>query len=149
MRYRFFIALFFVALGTFLQIMVGSASGMWFNFALATLISAVFFMSIIELLSLVVSALFVLNWQPAFSFELLVFSALPFVVFSAYKFFPFKPWLMNVIAILLSIPIFYFVFDVRFVVDAPVILLWDIVASTMFGAITFKGLEFAYKKEVV
>ncbi len=140
MTHRFFIVLLLVILGTFLQVMVGSASGIWINFALTALITAAFFINSIELVSLVLLSIFILDWQPLFSFEILVFGLLPCVVFFMHKFFPLKPWLMNFISICAGLLIFDLMFGARLFFTEPHVLLWDVALSLIFGGVAFRCL---------
>ena len=137
MSYKFIVALLAVALGAFLQIAVGNASGIWINFALAALIAAAFFVGVVELVALILLSIFVLSWQPIFSFEFLVFSLLPFVVFFVHKRLPFEPWLMSGISILVGVSVLSLVFGGSLLWNEPGIFLWDIAASVGFGAVVF------------
>lgn len=137
MSYKFFIALLFVALGTFLQIMVGNMSGLWINFSLAALITAAFFVTALELVPLVLFSIFVLSWQPAFSFELLIFGLLPFVVSLVRRLFPFEPWITNFLSLCASLLIFNLAFGTNLFIVEPYVLIWDFVVSLIFGGIAF------------
>ncbi|OGY99466.1 MAG: hypothetical protein A2945_01250 [Candidatus Liptonbacteria bacterium RIFCSPLOWO2_01_FULL_52_25] len=137
MSYKFIVALLAVALGAFLQVVVGNALGIWVNFALAALITTSFFVGVVELVALILLSIFVLSWQPAPSFEILVFGALPFVVFFIHKRFPFEPWLMSGISILVGVLALSLVFGGSLLWNEPSIFLWDIAASVGFGAVVF------------
>ena len=137
MSHKLLIALLLVVLGTFLQIIVGNASGLWINFALAALITAAFFVTVLELAPLVLFSIFALSWQPAFSFELLIFGLLPFAVSLARRLFPFEPWITNFLSLCASLFIFNLAFGTDLFFVEPHVFIWDFVASLIFGGIAF------------
>ena len=130
-----------VALGISLQVLIGNAVGTWLNFALAALIAGAFVVIVLELATLVLFSVFAMSWQPAFSFEWLVFSLLPFVVLFVYKWFPFEPWLTNGAMTLMAIVGFNVVFGGWFFVAQPSVFAWDVAISTVFAALMFRGLQ--------
>ncbi|GEM_PF-918233 len=148
MNYKFSISFLFVLLALFLQVLLGDASGAWINFTLATLIASVFFVDFVELLVLVLFSVFILNWQPALSWEMLFFACLPFAVFSLCRSrtFPFRPWLVNLIAIFSGIIIVYFIFGIRLFTTQPYAVLWDMAGSLTFGAAVFSAMKYGRNK---
>lgn len=141
MRYNFFVAILVLAFGVTLQLFAGNTFGIWINFALAALITAAFFVSFLELVVLILFSVFMLNWQPGFSFELLVFSLLPLAVYFAHKLLPFKPWLGSLVAVITCLICFYLLVSPWSLIEAPNILFIDIVFVLMFSAASFKGLR--------
>ncbi len=136
---KLLVAVIFLILGIFLQLLVGGASGVWLNFSLAALVTAALFLNFLELLLLCLIAIFILNWQPAFSLEIALYIVLPFLVFALRKFFPVKAWTWGPVVIFLSFLIFYLAAGPRFLVAAPAIFLWDIIGGLAFGGIFFKA----------
>jgi hypothetical protein len=137
--HKLLVAFLFLILGIFLQLLVGETSGIWLNFTLAVLITAAFFLNFLELLVLILFAIFVLNWQPAFSLEVVFYVVLPFLALWLHKFFPFKPWLGNLAAIFLAILVFYLAVGPHFLIIMPAAFLWDVAGGLALGAIFFKA----------
>ncbi len=145
MSFKLLIAFIFLILGIFLQLFIGGTGGIWLNFTLAALVTAAFLLNFLELLLLCLVAVFILNWQPAFSLEIVLYTALPLVFFSFRKLFSFKLWLAAPAAIFLSFLIFYLAIGPRFLVAAPTVFLLDLVVGLAFGAIFFKICEMVAK----
>jgi hypothetical protein len=142
MSSKFFIAFCFVFLALLLQFSLGETSGVWISFTLAALITASFFTDFLELFALTLTAVFVLNWQPVISYELLVIGSLPLAIFFARKLVPFKAWLSNLTMILVAIVIFYASFGIRPVPASRAIFLWDICLSLIFGTAICEVMQF-------
>ena len=141
MRWKFLTAFIFLVIGIILQLSIGGAINVWFNFSLAALIVATFFLNFLELLVLILLAVFILNWQPAFSLEMALYVVLPLLVLWLRKFLPLKSWLGNLLAIFVCFLFFYLVIDARFLLVAPAVFLRDIAGGLVFGAIFFKSCE--------
>lgn len=141
MSLKFLPAFIFLILGIFLQLFLGGVSGVWINFVLAALVVAAFSVNFLELLVLILSAIFVLNWQPAFSLEMALYALLPAFILWLRKFFPLKPWIGIPIAIFLCLLTFYLIIGARFIIAVPAVFLWDLVGGLAFGATFFKACE--------
>jgi len=143
MSLKFLTAFLFLALALFLQSFFGAVSGIWIDFALAALVASAFSIGFLELLILVLCSLFVLNFQPALSPELLVFAALPFAAWFLHraKLLPFEPPLVNAIALALALAVFYAIFGAHLVLAAPQLFLFDLAGSLAAGIVIFRGLE--------
>lgn len=134
---RFSTSFLILVLALFLQIHLGDLSGIWINFSLATLITVAFFLDLFQLSFLILFAVLILNWQPAPSWELTVFSAVPLIVFMAKKLLPLQPWLNNIFMIFLGTILFYVFIDPRFVLQNFKVFLTDFAAVTLFGILVF------------
>jgi hypothetical protein len=119
----------------------GEVFGVWVNIVLALLVTAAFFLNFLELLFLILLAVFVFNWQPAPSPEMAIYAILPILVYWLHRFLPVKPWLGNLSAIFLSIFILYVVVGADFLIAAPIVFLADAFGSMVFGAIFFRICE--------
>jgi predicted MPP superfamily phosphohydrolase len=141
MRYRFLGAFLTLVLAILIQLYLSSAAGIWINMALGVLIAAAFFTNFLELIFLVLFSVFILNWQPAISLEIVVFSLLPLSAFFIGKFIPFRPRLSNTIMILLGVPVFYLILGFDFLIARPNIFLLDLLLSLVSGVLAFEVLE--------
>lgn len=133
-------AILVLAIGIILQLTIGGAFGLWPSFALAALVAAVFFLGFWELLVLVLSAVFALNWQPAWSWELIALGGLPLVFFFARERFSWQAWLVNLFLVSFGVVLFYAIFGIRFVFAAPSVFLADLLGTAVFGTIVFWAL---------
>ena len=138
MRFKFLTAVIALILAIVLQLFLGEVLGVWTNIVLASLVTAAFFLNFLELLFLILLAVFVLNWQPAPSLEMALYAALPISTLLMHKFFPFKSWLGNLVAIFLALLIFYLAVGPRFLITSPVVFLWDLAIGLVLGSIFFK-----------
>src|SRR3989344_6544600 len=86
-----------VGIGIFFEILIGDIGGIWINAVLAALISLSFILALPEILLVPFFALFVINWQPAISFELIVLGILPILSFLIRKWLPLEPWVGSIL----------------------------------------------------
>jgi len=86
------------------------------DLALATLLILGSFVSLGELMILILSSVFILNWQPALSWEIIWFSLLPLAFAAIHRIFPFESWTANLISVGLGTLLFTLFVDPRFVV---------------------------------
>lgn len=134
---RFFGSFLILTLALFLQFYFGDSTGIWINFALAALITATFFLDFLEIVLLTLFAVLVLNWQPALSLELAVFSLVPIAVFAFGKRMPFLPWLGNLAMIFLGLCLFYLFTDFRFIFQHFNLFAADLSLATLFGILAY------------
>lgn len=137
MLFRFLGVLLVLILALFLQIFFGDLTGIWINFALAALITATFFLDFLAVVFLTLLAVLVLNWQPAISWELLVFSGIPLVTFPLKKLLPFQPWLNNLILVFSGLCLFYLLVDFRFIFQHSKFFAVDLALALLFGLLAF------------
>lgn len=138
MRLKFLTAVIVLVLAVVLQLFLGEVLGVWTNIVLASLVTAAFLLNFLELLFLILFAIFVLNWQPAPSLEMALYAALPILTLLLRKFFPFKSWLGNLIAISSALLIFYLAVSPRFLITSPIVFLLDLASGLVLGSIFFK-----------
>lgn len=134
---RFLGSFLVLILAIILQLYAGDSSGIWINFALAALITATFFLDLLEVIFLIAFAVLVLNWQPTPSWELAVFSGVPLLVFAAKKLLPLQPWLSNLAMIFLGVILFYLLIDFRFVFQHFGVFAIDLAVVLIFGLLIF------------
>lgn len=84
MRLRFILALLVLLLACALQFWFASV-GVFINFILAALIVFAFFFDIWELLIFILFSIFVVNWQPGVSLDIIVFGIIPIAAFAFHK----------------------------------------------------------------
>lgn len=138
---RFIVAFVLLLLALLLEIAFGDVLGVWLGFTLAILIAAAFFLDFRELLPLILFAALVLNWQPAWSPEILFFSTIPILVYVAKAFVPLQPFSGSLSFIFLSTLLFYLIFSPRLFIIHPGVFFLDLFASLIYGSTTFLVLK--------
>ncbi len=111
---------------------------------LVTLITLSLFLPIIDLAALSLLGASLINWQPAFGFELFIFFSLPILVAFLRALVPVQLWIYNIVTILISLLIFYmfivgyshasphFSLIMRFLEEAALGILWGSLLFHMF-----------------
>jgi hypothetical protein len=84
-----------------------ASAGVSLDLSFAALISFAFVFGIWELLVLVLLAVFIVNWQPAVSLEILIFSFYPVAVYFSRNLSQWQPWVKNLMAIALGFFVLY------------------------------------------
>jgi hypothetical protein len=107
---------------------------------LATLIVFSFFFDIGELLVFVLFGVFVINWQPGISLEIILFAAIPFIVYGFYRLFALIPWITAPLAIIGGFLIFYIAISPGMLFSNAVGFLMDLFGGLIFGELVFFAL---------
>lgn len=114
-----------------------ASAGIYLDLAFAALISFAFIFDFWELLILIFLAVFILNWQPAISFAILVFGLFPIVAHFSRGVLHWQPWIENLIAIVIGFFVFYlFLSGTRFLYH-PQGFFTDLLGGLIFGALIF------------
>jgi len=135
MKFKFFAGLVVLIIALALQFLFASA-GIFLDLSFAALICFAFLFDLGEFLVLVLVAVFVVNWQPAVSTELLVFSLFPVAMYFLRRVAPWHSWVAIPVAVVLGTVLFYFLashgaFPVRaFFMDVCAGLLFDALVSS-------------------
>lgn len=134
---KFFLAFGLAAVVLFLQIELSYFLSFRPNLILAFLIAASFFYNLGEILALALFSIFMLNWQPSLSFEILIILVFPVLAFYLRRVFPWQNWLNNLVLIFIGLVIFYLAVN-------PFVFSFDnlkfqgeIIASLISGSINF------------
>jgi hypothetical protein len=140
MRIKFIIAFLILIFACVLQSWLASMN-IFIDVILASLIAFAFFFDIWELLVFILFSIFVINWQPAFSVEILLFGVIPLITFVARKFFALIPWIAIPVAIFCG-------FLVMYIVVAPSLFFanWqqfviDVLGALVFGQLVYLALN--------
>ena len=115
-----------------------AAFGPPLNFAFAALISCAFIFDFWELLVLVLIGVFILNWQPKASVEILIFALYPLATYFSRNISQWQVWVKNLMAILLGNLILYLL--VTGTLSPWRIFTVDTLAWFAFGAMVFSPL---------
>jgi hypothetical protein len=114
-----------------------AAANVYIDLSFAALIAFAFVFGFWELVFFVLVGVFVINWQPAASPEILIYALFPFVVHFLRDAFHSQPWFLNLVAIFLG-------FLALAVVVAPAafpaswqLFLLDLAGSWLFGTCVF------------
>lgn len=140
MRLRFILAILILLLSCALQFWFASA-GVFINFIMAALIVFAFFFDIWELLVFVLFAIFVVNWQPAVSLDIIVFGLIPIAAFAFHKAFAWTLLAGIPVAIVGGFLLLYVaIAPGAFLANTPFFLL-DLFGGLLFGGAVFFVLD--------
>ncbi|HUC01671.1 MAG TPA: hypothetical protein VMA75_02090 [Candidatus Paceibacterota bacterium] len=136
MRLRFILAILILLLACSLQFWFASAN-VFVNFILAALIVFAFFFDFWEMLVFVLFAVFVVNWAPAPSVDIVVFGLIPLAAFAFHKAFRWSRWAGAPVAIVAGFLLLYLAI-------APAAFLpgWESFLTDLFGGLVFGALVF-------
>lgn len=124
----------FIALA--LQFWLASA-GVRVDLVFAALISFAYLFGFWELLLLVLLGVFIINWQPAPSVEILVFALFPLAAYFCRDLLHWRTWLENFLAIALGFLVLYLaVVPMHFLLYLNSFLL-NVAAGIIFSAVIF------------
>ena len=137
---RFILALLFLALAFVMQFWFASF-GVYVNFILATLITLAFLFDIWDVSFFILAAIFIVNWQPAVSVEIVLIAVLPLAAFLLNRYSLSEPWAANLLCIFLGLLILYLVIAPGAFLASWKIFFIDLAASLIFGAIVFGALN--------
>jgi hypothetical protein len=140
MAITFLSGLIILAIALALQFFSGSA-GMFLNFSFAALIAFAFLFEFWELVCFVLIAVFVLDWQPAASVEILVFALYPIAVYFFRKTIPWQHWIAAPAAIILGFAVLAFAAAPALFFAHLSAFFTDTIAGLAFGALIFYPLR--------
>ncbi len=118
-----------------------ASAGVFVDLSFAALISFAFVFGFWELILLIVVAVFVVNWQPAVSAEMLVFALFPVAAYLSRGIFHWAGWFLNAAAIAVGFAALAFAAAPWAALAAhwqPFLV--DLAAGELFGAIVFLPL---------
>jgi hypothetical protein len=141
MTTRHILAILFLLLAFGLQFFFAS-TGIFINFILAVLVAFAFCFDFWELIIFILAAVFVINWQPALSWEIVLFALLPLAAYTArYLWRTWSAWIANLGATALAIIILYAAISPQMITGDWHGLALDLFGSLVFGQITFLALN--------
>ena len=116
------------------------------DLALTTLVVLAFFLDFLPTLFFTLLGVFILNWQPTISLELVVFVIIPLTVYWISKFLPGRLWFSVLIFSAIAVPTFYAIINFGAFYTAPLLLLGDVLVCLIFASLDFYLLEAFSKK---
>jgi hypothetical protein len=140
MNRSFFLSILFLLLAFGIQFLF-AGSGIFVNVILATLITLASFFDLFELIVFILLAVFVINWQPAISWEVVLFAVLPIIAYGIRNISSWSAWALNLIFIFLGIIILYAVIAPARIVSNPSGLVIDLFGSMLLGQLIFFTLS--------
>lgn len=141
MSRRLLLAILFMVVAFGLQFLLVS-SGYFINVILATLIALAFFFDLVELAFFILLAIFVTNWQPAVSPEIVLFAALPLATYGIHTVSRWHGWVLNLTSIFFATIIVYLVVAPGFFIHDFGAFAIDLVGSMVFGQLVFSLLYY-------
>ncbi len=140
MRIRFILGILILLLACALQFWFASA-GMFVNFILAALIVFAFFFDVWELVAFILAAVFIVNWQPGISPDIIVFALIPVAAFVFHKAFALAPWVAMPASIVAGFAVLYLALAPASFVPRIGLFGNDLLGSLVFAALVFGTLE--------
>jgi len=118
-----------------------ASAGVFINFILATLVVFAFYFDIWELLVFILFAVLVINWQPAMSVDIFVFSLIPIAAYAFHKVFAWTPWMAAPVAIVCGFFLLYLaIAPAAFLANSGSFLI-DLLGGLIFGGMVFFTLD--------
>lgn len=132
MRLKLFAGLIILFIALLLQFWLASA-GWYIDLSYAALISFAYVFGFWELLLLIALAVFVVNWQPAASMEIILFAAYPIAVHLSRNMLHWQVWLENILAIFIGFFLLYL--SVSLIGFDRQAFFIDVIAGIIFGTL--------------
>ena len=145
MTFRVLAGLVLLLIAFALQFSLATAN-VYLDLSFAALITFAFVFGFWELVFFVLAAVFVINWQPAVSVEILAFALFPFVVYFLRDKFPSQPWFENFVAILLGFVVLSLVAAPAAFLSSLRIFFVDLMGGWLFGTGVFFLLQNSSQK---
>jgi hypothetical protein len=117
-----------------------ASGGIFVDLAYAALISFAFIFEFWELLVLVFLGVFIINWQPAASIEILVFALYPIVAYFFRRTISWQPWIAAPLATIVGFLALYLLTAPAALVSHPYAFFLDVGAGLAFGMVLFAFL---------
>jgi len=140
MNLRFIAAIAVIFLACIVQLWLSSI-GIIANLILVSLVSLSFLFGFWELIFFILLALFIVNWQPAPSEEIILFALIPIGAYLLRKFSSWQAWVGNLIAICGGLVIVYGVLDFSMITANVGTFFMDLALGLLFGAAVFSILN--------
>jgi hypothetical protein len=144
MKFRLIVAILILFLACGLQFLFGSV-GVFINLILATLIAFAFFFDFFEMTVFILFAVFIINWQSAFSIEVALFVLVPFAAFAFHKFFAWSAWAGIPVMIVGGFFVLYLAVAPYMITAHFSEFILDVIGSLLFGELVLVALKKAEK----
>ncbi len=143
MRLRFILALLILLFACALQFWFASAD-VFVNFILATLIAFAFFFDIWELLVFILFAIFVINWSPIISLDIIMFGLIPIAAHAFHRAFAWTLWAGVPTAVVGGFLALYITIAPRTFFASWELFLIDLFGGLVFGTLVSFALEYLH-----
>lgn len=141
---RFVRALLIFLLAAAIQFWL-AGGGIFLDLLFAVLIVFAFFMDFWEMAFFILLGIFLLNWMPAPSLELVLFALIPLAFFFFRSALRLERWVVALSAIALGSVVFYLVIAPRLFIVQPGAFLEDLCGGLIAGALAFWALTHYYR----
>jgi hypothetical protein len=147
---KFFSSLLIILIASILQF-IFIPNNIIINFIFATLIifSFVFLREdygFLKLLFFVMLGIFLINWYPVPTFDILVYALIPIVIYLFSKNFLFQSLFCAIISLVLGFFALYLLIEPSFIINSFNIFLLDMLTSSSFGLLVFISMDNFFKK---
>lgn len=136
--------IFIFIISVFAQVIFKSSIGWSPEFIMAALVTAVFYLNVLEMVLLSAFGIFMLNWQPVLGWEILLFFLMPFIIMAAKNIFPWNAIINSVFGTVLSITVFYGLVNWSAILSNPVIFAEVLMLTAIFSAVLFQISNYFY-----
>ena len=137
---KFFTGILVLILAFFLQFWLG-VWGIYANFVFATLIVFVFLFDIGEFIFFVLLGVFLINWQPMASIDIIAFAIIPLIAFAARFWFHWDQWVGSVASVVIALLLLYFVISPKMIIQPFGSFIVDLLLSIIFAEAILWGMQ--------
>ncbi len=119
------------------------------DFVLTALVVLAIFLKLEEIVLLSILGIWVFNFKPALSLEMIWFLVLPVLTFGLNKFLPGKNWFSALVSVFISFIIFYASINFSLLFGSLVVSLGIMLPTLAFGVLVFMVFEFIFNSNEV
>lgn len=131
-----------IVLAVILQLKLGLVFNYKFNFLLGTLIALVYFTNYLELVFLDLVGIFLINWKPSLSLEIVLLFLIPQFFYLFFKKIKWNNILTLSFFLIFGNILFYILINYKFLVDYSFYFFYDFIANSLFSLLLFYCLNF-------
>ncbi|MGC8776174.1 MAG: hypothetical protein ACP5QN_02600 [Minisyncoccia bacterium] len=130
-----------------LQIKLGLILNYKFNLTLLALIVFSFYVGYLELIFLSLLGIFLINWKPNFSLEIILLFLIPQLFYLTLKKIKWDNFFGLIFFIILGDILFYGLINYKFILDFTNYFIYEILINILFGILLFYFLKYLNHNE--
>jgi hypothetical protein len=131
-----------VILAVILELKLGLVFNYKFNFLLGALIAFACFVNYWELIFLNLVGIFLINWKPNLSLEIILLFLIPQFFYLFFKKVKWNNFLALIFFLIFGNILFYGIINYKFLFDYPFYFFYDFIVNSLFGLLSFYFLNF-------
>jgi hypothetical protein len=115
--------------------------GVHADLAFTALIAFAFVFNVWELAIFVLFSVFILNWQPGLSTDIIALAAIPFIIFIIQRWLHVTRWIGGMVAIAVSLLVLYLVIAPTMIISSFSSFFLDVILCLAAGQMILWGME--------